>query len=82
VELNHLTVKAHTVIKVNGHAGTCLKYHCAQYTLHEQLVREFELHSSTVRSESLLASKKDERTERGLWKDAGDLHQLRFVMSL
>jgi len=32
-------------------------YNCAQYTLHEQVVREFELDSSKVRSLSLLAIK-------------------------
>ena len=53
--ITRLTVKSYTDVGVNGRVGTCPMYNCAQYTLHEQVVREFELDSSTVRSVSLLA---------------------------
>jgi len=49
-----LTVKAYTGVGVNGRVGACPMYNCAQYTLHEQVVGEFELDSSTVRRVSPL----------------------------
>jgi len=55
--ITQLTVKAYSDVGFNGHVETCPMYHCALYNLHEQLVREFELDSSTVQSVSFLAIK-------------------------